>query len=196
MSRINLLPWREEQRKERQRQFLLTLGMAFVAAVVVVLVWNTFESNRISVQNSRNQTLQTEIQAMDNRISEIERLEIIRNDLLERKAVIENLQSQRSATVMMLDELVLTTPVGVTLKALRQQGNIVTLSGTTQSNARVSAYLQGLEGSGLFTKPTLQIIQTGATAERARSVEPYDFSIRVTLPRPPSDEEELDVGVT
>ena len=196
MSRINLLPWREEQRKERQRQFLLTLGMAFVAAVVVVLVWNTFESNRISVQNSRNRTLQTEIQAMDNRISEIERLEIIRNDLLERKAVIENLQSQRSATVMMLDELVLTTPVGVTLKALRQQGNIVTLSGTTQSNARVSAYLQGLEGSGLFTKPTLQIIQTGATAERARSVEPYDFSIRVTLPRPPSDEEELDVGVT
>jgi len=192
MARINLLPWREEQRKERQRQFLLTLGMAFVAAVVVVLVWNTFESNRISVQNSRNQTLQTEIRSMDQKIEEIARLEVIRNDLLERKAVIESLQSQRSATVMMLDELVLTTPVGVTLQSLRQQGNVVTLSGTTQSNARVSAYLQGLEGSGLFSTPKLQIIQ--ADGERARSVEPYDFSIRVTLPRPQTDAEDDLVG--
>ena len=196
MARINLLPWREEQRKERQRQFLLTLGMAFVAAVVVVLVWNTFEGNRISVQNSRNQTLQTEIRSMDQKIAEIARLEVIRNDLLERKAVIESLQSQRSATVMMLDELVLTTPVGVTLKALRQQGNVITLSGTTQSNARISAYLQGLEGSELFSNPLLQIIQTGSDRERARSVEPYDFSIRVTIPRPQTDEEDLSEEVS
>ena len=194
MAIINLLPWREEQRKERQRQFLLTLGMAFVAAVVVVLVWNTFESNRISVQNSRNQTLQTEIRSMDQKIAEIERLEIIRNDLLERKTVIESLQSQRSATVMMLDELVLTTPVGVTLRTLRQQGNVVTLTGTTQSNARISAYLQGLEGSGLFSNPVLQIIQAGR--ERARSVEPYDFSIRVTIPRPETDQIGLEGEVS
>ena len=194
MSRINLLPWREEQRKERQRKFLLTLGMAFVAAVVVVLVWNTFESNRISVQNSRNQTLQAEIRSMDQKISEIERLEVIRNDLLERKRVIESLQSQRSATVMMLDELVLTTPVGVTLQSLRQQANVVTLSGTTQSNARISAYLQGLEGSGLFTKPILQIIQAGR--ERDQSVEPYDFSIRVTIPRSETEQDEFEEEVS
>lgn len=191
MSRINLLPWREEQRKERQRQFLLSLSMAVVAAVVVVLVWNAFESNRISVQNSRNQMLQTEINAMNTRIAEIDRLEVVRNDLLERKQVIESLQSQRSSTVMMLDELVTTTPVGVTLAALRQQGNVITLTGTTQSNARISAYLQGLEGSGLFTKPELQIIQAGRS--RDSSVEPYDFSIRVTLPRP---DVESDEGVS
>ena len=194
MSRINLLPWREEQRKERQRQFLLTLGMAFVAAVVVVLVWNTFEGNRISVQNSRNQILQTEIRSMNQKIAEIEQLEIIRNGLLERKQVIESLQGQRSATVMMLDELVLTTPVGVTLQTLRQQGNVVTLSGTTQSNARISAYLQGLESSGLFTKPMLQIIQAGR--ERQRSVEPYDFSIRVTIPSTEIESDEFDEGVS
>jgi type IV pilus assembly protein PilN len=181
MSRINLLPWREEQRKERQRQFLLTLGMAFVAAVVIVLVWNTFEANRISVQNSRNQTLQAEIREMDTRIEEIARLELIRNNLLERKQVIESLQGERSATVMMLDELVLTTPVGVTLKALRQQGTVVTLTGTTQSNARVSAYLASLETSELFVNPKLQIIQSGP--DRENSVEPYDFSITVTIPR-------------
>ena len=194
MSRINLLPWREEQRKERQRQFLLSLGMAVVAAVVVVLVWNTFESNRISVQNSRNQMLQTEINAMNAKIAEIDRLEVVRNDLLERKRVIESLQSQRSSTVMMLDELVTTTPVGVTLAALRQQGNVITLTGTTQSNARISAYLQGLEGSGLFTKPELQIIQVGRS--RDSSVEPYDFSIRVTLPRPDVESDEIDEGVS
>ena len=181
MSRINLLPWREEQRRERQRQFLLTLGMAFVAAVVVVLVWNTFEANRISVQNSRNQTLQAEIREMDTRIEEIARLELIRNNLLERKQVIESLQGERSATVMMLDELVLTTPIGVTLKALRQQGTVVTLTGTTQSNARVSAYLASLEDSELFVNPKLQIIQSGP--DRENSVEPYDFSITVTIPR-------------
>lgn len=194
MSRINLLPWREDQRKERQREFLLTLGMAFIAAVVVVLVWNTFESNRISVQNSRNQILQTEIRSMDARIAEIERLEVIRNDLLERKLVIENLQAQRSATVMMLDELVLTTPVGVTLQTLRQKGNVVTLSGTTQSNARISAYLKGLEASDLFSRPLLQIIQVGS--ERERAVEPYDFSIRVTLPNPEIDAGEFDEEVS
>ena len=194
MSRINLLPWREEQRKERQRQFLLSLGMAVVAAVVVVLVWNTFESNRVSVQNSRNQMLQTEINAMNIKIVEIDRLEVVRNDLLERKRVIESLQSQRSSTVMMLDELVTTTPVGVTLAALRQQGNVITLTGTTQSNARISAYLQGLEGSGLFTKPELQIIQVGRS--RDSSVEPYDFSIRVTLPRPDVESDEIDEGVS
>jgi type IV pilus assembly protein PilN len=181
MSRINLLPWREEQRRERQRQFLLTLGMAFVAAVVVVLVWNTFEANRISVQNSRNQTLQAEIREMDTRIEEIARLELIRNNLLERKQVIESLQGERSATVMMLDELVMTTPVGVTLKGLRQQGTVVTLTGTTQSNARVSAYLASLEDSELFVNPKLQIIQSGP--DRENSVEPYDFSITVAIPR-------------
>lgn len=180
MSRINLLPWREEQRKERQRQFMLTLGMAFVAAVVVVLLWNALESNRISVQNSRNEMLQSEIRDMDVRITEIARLELIRNNLLERKEVIESLQGQRSSTVMMLDELVFTTPVGVTLRALRQQGSVVTLTGTTQSNARVSAYLGSLEKSELFGQPMLQIIEAGE--DRENTVEPYDFSIRVTLP--------------
>lgn len=188
MARINLLPWREEQRRRRQQEFMALLGMTALAAVVVAgLVWFWY-GGRIDDQMERNQTLRQEIQRLDTRIAEIERLEATRDQLLTRKEIIEELQSSRSLTVEMLDELARATPVGVTLGSIRQQGMQVTMEGSTQSNARVSAFLQNLENSAVFADPTLQIVE----ARRAEStVEPFDFRVRVNV-RPPQSEDDLE----
>lgn len=179
MARINLLPWREEARRERQRQFMYsTLGTLVLGAVLVLIV-GLFFDQRISIQEARNQKLQVEINRLQQRINRINALERTRQRLLSRKAIIEELQASRSLIVEMLDKLAKTIPVGVTLGNVRQQGNNVTLLGSAQSNARVSAYLQSLEANDLFVGPELQYVRT---AERPVSrVETYEFAIRVRL---------------
>ncbi|MDX1461289.1 MAG: PilN domain-containing protein, partial [Xanthomonadales bacterium] len=179
MARINLLPWREEARRERQRQFMYSLLGTLVLGAVLVLIIGLFYDQRINIQEQRNGKLQSEINRLQQRINRINELERTRERLLSRKAIIEELQASRSLTVEMLDKLAKSIPVGVTLGNVRQQGNNVTLLGTAQSNARVSAYLQALEDSDLFTRPDLQYVRA---AERPASrVEPYEFAIRVRL---------------
>lgn len=179
MAKINLLPWRDEQRKERQREFFLLLIFSAVAAIALVFVVLTYLGGTLSMQNDRNQYLQTQIKDMDKQIKEIAELEKTREALFARKQVIEDLQSKRSLTVQLLNELVLTTPVGVTLTNLQQLGLEVTVSGTAQSNARVSEFLTKLGSSELLVNPDLAIIE--ANEKRAQTVEPYDFRIKVRL---------------
>ncbi|MCF6225169.1 MAG: PilN domain-containing protein [Xanthomonadales bacterium] len=179
MAKINLLPWRDEQRKERQREFFLLLIFSAVAAIGLVFVVLTYLGGTLSVQNDRNAYLQAQIKDMDKQIEEIAELEKTREALFARKQVIEDLQSKRSLTVQLLNELVTTTPVGVTVTNLRQLGLEVTISGTAQSNARVSEFLTQLGGSQLLVDPELAIIE--ANEKRAQAVEPYDFRIRVRL---------------
>jgi type IV pilus assembly protein PilN len=179
MARINLLPWREEARKERQRQFLYSLMGTLVLGAILVLIVGLFFDQRISYQEARNQQIQIEINRLQQRIDRIAELEKTRDRLLSRKQVIESLQASRSLTVELLDKLAKTIPVGVTLATVRQQGSNLTLMGTSQSNARVSAYLQSLEKMDLFVNPELQYVRTAA--KQTSRVEPYEFSIRVKL---------------
>jgi type IV pilus assembly protein PilN len=179
MARINLLPWREEARKERQRQFLYSLMGTLVLGAILVLIVGLFFDQRISYQEARNQQIQIEINRLQQRIDRIAELEKTRDRLLSRKQVIESLQASRSLTVELLDKLAKTIPVGVTLATVRQQGSNLTLMGTSQSNARVSAYLQSLEKMDLFVNPELQYVRTAQ--KQTSRVEPYEFSIRVKL---------------
>jgi type IV pilus assembly protein PilN len=179
MARINLLPWREEARRERQRQFMYSLMATLVLGAVLVLIIGLFFDQRISLQEQRNQQIQAEIDRLEQRIARIAELERTRNRLLSRKQIIESLQASRSLTVEMLDKLAKTIPVGVTLSNVRQQGNRVTLLGTSQSNARVSAYLQSLDDMDLFVAPDLQYVR--ASSNPASPVEPYEFAIAVRL---------------
>ncbi len=146
MARINLLPWREEARRERQRQFLYSLMGTLVLGAVLVLIVGMFFDQKISDQEARNQRIQVEINRLEQRIQRIAELEETRARLVARKQIIESLQASRSLTVELLDKLAKTIPMGVTLTSVRQQGLVLTLLGTSQSNARVSAYLQSLEG--------------------------------------------------
>ncbi len=179
MLRINLLPWREEARRERQRQFLYSLVGTLVLGAVLVLVVGLFFDQKISIQEARNQKIQTEINRLQQRIDRIAELERTRNRLLSRKQIIEQLQASRSLTVELLDKLAKTIPVGVTLTDVRQQGQRVTLLGTSQSNARVSAYLHSLEEMDLFTNPELQYVR--ASAQPVSRTETYEFAINVRL---------------
>jgi len=179
MLRINLLPWREEARRERQRQFLYSLVGTLVLGATLVLVVGLFFDQKISVQEARNQKIQTEINRLQQRIDRIAELERTRNRLLSRKQIIEQLQASRSLTVELLDKLAKTIPVGVTLTDVRQQGQRVTLLGTSQSNARVSAYLASLEQMDLFTNPELQYVR--ASAQPIARTESYEFAINVRL---------------
>lgn len=179
MARINLLPWREEARRERQRQFLYSLMGTLVMGAVLVLLVGLFFDQRISQQEARNQKIQVEINRLEQRIARIRELENTRNRLLSRKQIIESLQASRSLTVELLDKLAKTIPVGITLTSVRQQGTRLTLLGSSQSNARVSAYLQSLEDMDLFIAPELQYVR--AAREPASRTETYEFAINVRL---------------
>lgn len=187
MARINLLPWREELRRERQRQFMLSTVMIAVLGVILVFVILMAFNQRISHQESRNQAIQAEINQLNVAIAKIDRLEQTRARLLSRKRIIENLQASRSLTVEMLDQMAKSIPVGVTLNSVRQQGMNVSFAGFSQSNARVSAYLQSLEQNELFLAPDLGVVKTATKPQIP--VEPYEFAIKSKL-RPPVQEDQ------
>ena len=192
MARINLLPWREEARRERQRRFMYSLMGTLVLGAVLVLLVGMFFDQRISDQEARNQRIQVEIQRLEQRIARISELEKTRDRLVSRKQIIESLQASRSLTVELLDKLAKTIPVGVTLANVRQQGTNLTLIGTSQSNARVSAYLQALAAMDLFVKPELQYVR--ASQRPPRRYETYEFAIRVRLDNTPDQDENETAG--
>lgn len=192
MARINLLPWREEQRRERQSQFLSTLLGTLVLGVVLVFLAGTVFDQKINHQQFRNELIKKEIQALEIKIRRIDELESTRERLISRKEVIERLQASRSMTVELLDNLAKSIPVGVTLTTIRQQGAALNLTGTSQSNARVSAYLRELETNHLFLNPQLDFVRTAPRPDTA--TEPYQFSIMVSVRPPRSSDAEDDNG--
>ena len=192
MARINLLPWREEARRERQRQFVYSLIGTLVLGAVLVLLVGAFFDQRISDQESRNQRIQVEINRLEKRIERIAELERTRDRLISRKQIIESLQASRSLTVELLDKMAKTIPVGITLTNVRQQGLVLTLLGTSQSNARVSAYLQSLEGMDLFVNPELEYVR--ASQNPPNRFETCEFAIRVKLDNQRGQEDEAEAG--
>ncbi|OWB47895.1 PilN domain-containing protein [Stenotrophomonas maltophilia] len=188
MARINLLPWRAERRKQRQREFYAMLGMAAIGGLLLsLLIWFYYD-RQVSGQMDRNAYLEAEIEKVKEQNKEIDRLDAQKDRLLARKKVIEELQAKRSQMVHLFDALVRTIPDGVVLTALQQEGDMLTLEGRTQSNARVSAYMRNLETSGWMTNPELSIIQASAGDKSAAGpvsdikALPYMFKVTVKLP--------------
>jgi len=180
MARINLLPWRAERRKQRQKDFMTLLVAAVFGGVAVVLGASAWMDGQIEGQQARNAFLEAEIKRVDEQIRTIADLEARKASLLQRKQVIETLQADRSQNVRLFEELVRTIPDGVRLVSIKQNGQELTLSGKTQSNARVSSYMRNLEASGLITNPQLGVIRTSDPREADRAL-PFDFEMRVTL---------------
>ncbi|PJK07742.1 fimbrial protein [Lysobacteraceae bacterium NML95-0200] len=194
MVKINLLPWREERRKQRQQEFYAMLGGAAVVGVLLSgLGWMWF-NGQISGQQNRNAFLEQEIQKVEQEIKEIETLQQKRESLLNRKQVIEELQANRFQMVHLFDSLMRTVPDGLVLTGLKQDGESLTLEGRAQSNTRVATYMRNLENSGWMKNPDVSVIEVsqpqgqgaaaGASAGNAASVLPYMFTMRVTLGNP------------
>ena len=179
-AKINLLPWRAERRKQREREFYMMLGAAAVAGALIVLGIVGIFSARIDNQVGRNEFLRGEIAKLQPQIQEIERLEERRQQLIARKDVIERLQANRTQIVHLFDELVRTIPEGVRLSAIRQAGPQLTLEGFAQSQARVSTYMRRLEGSDWLTQTDLNVIEAKGEDPGSR----FAFTLRVRLTQP------------
>lgn len=190
MAHVNLLPWRAERRKQREREFYMQLGAAFVVAVLVLLLWIFWMNERIDNQNERNGYLQTEIKQLDVRIAKIKDLEKVREHLLARKQIIEQLQADRSQMVHLFDELVKTIPSSARLTALKQSGQSMSLDGVAQSNASVAEYMRNIEASPWMGHADLRKTENTHDATRM----PYTFGLNVSLSRPKTDD--TDAGKT
>ncbi|MDR0182857.1 PilN domain-containing protein [Lysobacter arvi] len=191
MARINLLPWREERRKQRQKETGLMLGAAAVGALLLSFVIVSYYNGQIDGQNERNTFLQTQIDEVKQKNKEIEVLEAKKAKLLARKEVIEKLQANRSQMVHLFDSLVRTIPDGAVLTSIKQDSETLTLEGRAQSNARVSTYMRNLEGSGWMTSPDLSIIE----AKGGDKGLPYEFKLQVKLANPNAPKDEDGDGV-
>lgn len=185
MARINLLPWREELRRQRQQQFLSFLGVAVLVAGAAMVGVHFFVESVIEHQNSRNAYLQAEITKLDAQIKEIEALDRTKTRLLARMEIIQELQTSRPEIVHLFDELARTLPDGVFLTQVDQQGGKVELKGTAQSNARVSTYMWNLEKSQWLADPDLRVIETSPE----RGVRTSKFVLNALQARPKSEEE-------
>jgi len=180
MAKINLLPWRAERRKQREREFYMMLGAAVVAAVLVVLVWVWWMGARIDNQDARNAYLKDQIHQLETKLEKIKDLEKTKSKLLARKQIIEQLQASRTQMVHLFDELVKTIPDGVRLRSLKQAGDTLTLEGVAQSNASVANYMRSLDASQYLTHSDLKKTEAKGTDKRNRFEFALDVKVRKT----------------
>ena len=192
MANINLLPWRAERRKQREREFYMMLATAAAVAVVAFLAAMSWMGYLIDDQDSRNAYLQQEIQNLDKKIEEIQELDKRRSQLLTRKEIIEQLQSNRSQMVHLFDEMVKTIPDGARLSTMKQVGDLLTLEGTAESNSRVASYMRNIDASPWMGRSDLRKIENKAGTREADKKLPYAFSMEVKLHKPEAGNDDKD----
>lgn len=183
-TRINLLPWREERRKQRERRVYGLFAGAAALGAVVWFVGHSHLDGRIDFQRARNQMLQSEIQQLDQRIVRIRDLEATKNKLLARMRVIQDLQQDRPRIVHLFEQFVTTLPEGVYLTGIEEQGDSFTLTGVAESNARVSNFMENLDSSDWLTDPDLSVIEI---SER-EGMRVSNFTLTVRQPAEPASE--------
>jgi len=181
MAKINLLPWRAQVRKQREREFYIMLGGAFVAAALAVLLWVFWMNMRLDDQDARNNYLTQQSKELDSKLDEIKRLEQTKAALTMRKQIIEQLQANRSQMVHLFDEMVKTIPEGARLNALKQNGDTLTLEGFAQSNASVASYMRNLDGSPWLMHSDLQKTEAAKASEKR---DRFSFGLTVKLTDP------------
>lgn len=160
MPRINLLPWREGQRKERKLAFLVALGVAAIAAGVTAFAAYLLYGSMIESQERRNQQLRTEIKTLDKQIEEINNLESEKQKFIARMGIIEKLQRSRPEIVHVFEEIVHTLPEGVYLTGVHQTDRKLKFEGVAQSSTRVSSFMRNIDASQWLRNPGLEVVQT------------------------------------
>lgn len=172
MANINLLPWRDEYRNEKKREFFSILILLSMLSALVCYLWVSYSKDLIANQNSRNTLLQNEIAALDAQVAEIEGLEKRRDELEARINIIQELQVKRPLIARYFDEIVRAVPEGLYFGNLKRQGDTFSISGTTESNSRVSMLMRNLDNSDWFDAPNLKnVIETG-----------FELSVESTAP--------------
>jgi type IV pilus assembly protein PilN len=165
MARINLLPWRDQQRKQQQQELLAAIlaGMGFACLIMIFV--HIYYSDEIDYQNQRNQFLTDQIAELDKQIEEIKTLESKKNRLIAKMEVIEQLQTSRPEIVHFFEEMAKSVPEGVQLHEIAQADRSIKVKGQAQSNARVSSYMNNVDASPWLENPQLVVIESKAEAQ-------------------------------
>jgi len=185
MAHINLLPWREEKRQERQQQFYVVMGLTLAFAILVFYVFTSYMNGLLDKQNQRNNYLQQEITKLDIQIKEIQDLEK-RDRLLARMRVIQDLQQSRPKVVKVFDSVVRTVPEGIHLQVLSREGDKLIVQGVAQTNARVSVFMNQLDKDPEFSESKLRVVQRTSTRDDAIR----QFTLEVTESKPETNKEQ------
>ena len=188
MPRINLLPWREELRVQKRTEYLVTLGICAIFATAVWFSMHLYVNEKIKQQEQRNAYLNEQIVFLDKKIEEIKWFEKEKESLIARMKAIETLQTSRPIIVHLFDELVSTLPEGVYIKMVSQKGDVVTIKGVAQSNARVSNYMRNVEASEWVKDPKLTIIQS--KTEDGRRIADFTLMLKQTALKTGGEEED------
>jgi type IV pilus assembly protein PilN len=191
MIRINLLPHREERRKNLRQQFYALSGLVAVLAGAIWFIGFSYINGQIDHQNEKNEFLKKEIAILDKQIDEIKKLKEQTEALLARKQVIESLQANRSETIHLFNELAKQLPSGVYLRSIKQEQQKVTLVGYAQSNARVSTLMHNLDSSPLLERPVLVEIK----AVMVGKLRMNEFNLNIHFSRQTNAEAEKEKSV-
>jgi len=194
MPHINLLPWRDELRKRREKEFIITAVIAALMMGGVVLGVHLHYESRIAYQDQRNTFIETEISALDKKIKEIENLKKERDSLIARTKVIQDLQAGRPEIVHVFDELVTTLPDGVYYTKVAQKGRGLNLQGVAQSNARVSSLMRSLNTSTWFENSVLVEIKTNPEKETAVRLSKFILKVGQAKRKKPDEKQEGSGG--
>lgn len=159
MANVNLLPWREEYRREKRKEFVGVVVAVLLLGVFSVFVWDRLVNGRINWQNSRNDLLNREIAILDKKVEEISQLKLRRQQMIERMEVILALQSNRADIVKIYDQFVRATPDGVYFVEMVRAGNNVSLIGYAESNSRISVLMRQLAAVEMFKDPNLTKVE-------------------------------------
>lgn len=180
MAHINLLPWREERRQERQKQFIFALVAGLVFAALVLYLAVSYANGLIDEQTQRNRFLETEIAKVDKKIKEIKDLESQRARLLARMQVIQDLQESRPKIVKVFDSLPRLVPEGLHLEQVSRKGNLISFDGVAESNARVSVFMQALDANEEYSESRLKVIKR--TSSRDDAIRKFTVEVNETKP--------------
>jgi len=181
MTKINLLPWRETHRQEKNKEFYIKLAMFAALGAGIVFGHYKFVDDKHDFQTKRNAKLDNEIASLQKELAEIELLEETKYNLLARMDIIQQLQGQRPLIVHTFDEIATSVPDGVFLTALKQQGDsALIVEGRAESNARVSALMRRMDQSEYFNNPILEVI----AADKQLGFSTFKLSVEQAAPKP------------
>lgn len=183
--KINLLPWREERREEKKREFLNVLVGVLLVAGLIIFGFDRFYRGEIDTQNARNKYLKSDISVLEGKIAEIKQLQQKRNQLLARMQVIQELQGNRPIIVRLFDELARRLADRVFYTRVSLKGKTLHIEGIAESNNRISSQLRNFEESAWFTKPNV----TEITADPAYGPTASRFTMTVQQSAPKKDED-------
>ncbi|HLF97237.1 MAG TPA: PilN domain-containing protein [Methylococcaceae bacterium] len=198
MARINLLPWRDQLRKQQQQEFLAAILASMGFACLIMIFVHVHYSDTIEYQNQRNLFLTERIAELDKQIEEIKALESKKNRLISKMEVIEQLQISRPEIVHFFVEMAKSVPEGVQLHEIAQADRSIQVKGEAQSNARVSSYMNNVEASPWLEGPELTVIESRAeTKEKtvaSERVNRFDLKLRQTDQQAKEKEQKTNKG--